>query len=150
MGETPIHVSRVTPRSLTSQSIYQLPFFEYATVVEMKLPDHCQLVGIELIDGAVELPTFKHPVQAAYVLEPEKGNLSAEMLDRCDHVIKIPTSFCINVATAGAIVMYDRVVSFGRFGQRATFSRNAGEPSPPRARGAEIPPPKVTQWGATA
>ena len=134
----------------TSQSTHQLPFFEYDTVVEMKLPDHCQLVGIELIDGAVELPTFKHPVQAAYVLGPEKGNLSAEMLDRCGHVIKIPTSFCINVATAGAIVMYDRVVSFGRFGQRATFSRNAGEPSSPRARGAEIPPPKVTQWGAAA
>ena len=121
----------------TSQSIHQLPFFEFDTVVEMKLPDHCQLVGIELIDGAVELPTFKHPVQAAYVLGPEKGSLSAEMLDRCDHVIKIPTSFCINVATAGAIVMYDRVVSFGRFGQRATFSRNAGEPSPPHVQGAQ-------------
>ena len=37
----------------TSQSTHQLPFFEYDTVVEMKLPDHCQLVGIELIDGAV-------------------------------------------------------------------------------------------------
>ena len=121
----------------TSQSTHQLPFFEYDTVVEMKLPDHCQLVGIELIDGAVELPTFKHPVQAAYVLGPEKGNLSAEMLNRCDHVIKIPTSFCINVATAGAIVMYDRVVSLGRFGQRATFSRNAGNPPPAHVQGTQ-------------
>ena len=31
---------------------------------------------------------------------------------------KIPTSFCINVAMAGAIVMYDRVRSLGRFEPR--------------------------------
>ena len=121
----------------TSQSTHKLPFFEYDTVVELKLPDQCQLVGIELIDTAVELPTFKHPIQAAYVLGPEKGKLSAEMLYRCDHVIKIPASFCINVATAGAIVMYDRVVSLGRFGQRAIFSRNAGDPTPPHVQGAQ-------------
>ena len=115
----------------------------------MKLPDHCQLVGIELIDGAVELPTFKHPVQAAYVLGLEKGKLSAEMLDRCDNVIKIPTSFCINVATAGAIVMYDRVVSLGA---SANAPPSAGMPATPcpGARKAEISPPKMTQWGTTA
>lgn len=121
----------------TSQSTNQLPFFEYNTVVELKLPDHCQLVGIELIDSAVKLPTFKHPVQAAYVLGPEKGQLSEEMLDRCNHVIKIPTSFCINVAIAGAIVMYDRIVSLGRFGERAIFSRNAGEPPPAHVQGTQ-------------
>ena len=121
----------------TSQSTHNLPFFEYNTVNQMMLPDQCRLVGIELIDCAVELPTFKHPVQAAYVLGPVKGELSREMLDRCDHVIKIPASFCINVATAGAIVMYDRVVSLGRFGQRATFSSNPGEPSPPHVQGAK-------------
>ena len=100
------------------------------------LPDQCRLVGIELFDSATELPTFTHPVQADYVLGPEKGELSLKMLDRCEHVIKIPASFCINVATAGAIVMYDRVVSLVRFGQRATFSRNPGEPSPPHVQGA--------------
>ena len=101
------------------------------------LPERCQLVGIELIDGAVNLPTFKHPVRAAYVLGPERGSLSPEMLAHCDHVIKIPTAFCINVATAGAIVLYDRTVSLGRFGQRATFSRNAGEPTTPHVQGAQ-------------
>jgi hypothetical protein len=33
------------------------------------------LVGIELFDEAVELPAFAHPVQAAYVLGPERGVL---------------------------------------------------------------------------
>ena len=40
------------------------------------------------------------------------------MLSRCDHVIRIPTAFCINVATAGAIVMYDRIRMFGGFAGR--------------------------------
>ena len=121
----------------TSQSTHQLPFYEFGKVDEMLLPDRCQLVGIELIEGAVDLPTFRHPMQAAYVLGPERGSLTPEMLARCDHVIKIPTTFCINVATAGAIVMYDRIVSLGRFGQRATFSRNPGTPPMPHVPGAQ-------------
>jgi hypothetical protein len=40
------------------------------------------------------------------------------MLARCDYTVKIPTTFCINVAMAGAIVMYDRVRSLGRFAAR--------------------------------
>lgn len=121
----------------TSQSTHQLPFYEFDDVPSMMLPDRCQLVGIELIEGAADLPTFRHPIQAAYVLGPERGSLSPDMLERCDHVIKIPTAFCINVATAGAIVMYDRIVSLGRFGQRATFSRNSGEPPKQHVQGAQ-------------
>ncbi|MDE0943592.1 MAG: RNA methyltransferase [Alphaproteobacteria bacterium] len=121
----------------TSQSTNQLPYYEFDSVANMLLPDRCQLVGIELIDSAVDLPTFRHPIRAAYVLGPERGSLSPEMLEQCDHVIKIPTSFCINVATAGAIVMYDRTVSLGRFGERATFSRNPGAPPVPHVRGGQ-------------
>jgi tRNA G18 (ribose-2'-O)-methylase SpoU len=121
----------------TSQSTHQLPFYEFDDVPSMMLPNRCQLVGIELIEGAVDLPTFRHPIQAAYVLGPERGSLSPDMLERCDHVIKIPTTFCINVATAGAIVMYDRIVSLGRFGQRATFSRNPGEARKQHVQGAQ-------------
>ena len=36
----------------------------------------------------------------------------------CDYVVRIPTSFCVNLAMAGAIVMYDRVRSLGRFPPR--------------------------------
>ena len=125
-------------QSDTSHSTHQLPFYEFDDVAGMLLPERCRLVGVELIDGAVDLPTFKHPVRAAYVLGPERGSLSPELVARCDHLIKIPTAFCINVATAGAIVMYDRAVSLGRFGQRATFSRNAGEPPSAHVQGAQI------------
>ena len=52
------------------------------------------------------------------MLGPEQGSLSPELLARCDHVVRIPTSFCINLAMAGAIVMYDRVRCLGRFPPR--------------------------------
>jgi tRNA G18 (ribose-2'-O)-methylase SpoU len=76
------------------------------------------MVGIELTDDAVDLPEFKHPRMAAYVLGPERGNLSPEMQAKCAHIIKIPTNFCINVSLAGALVMYDRVRSMGGWRDR--------------------------------
>ena len=66
---------------------------------------------IKITDDAIDLTTFRHPLRAAYVLGPEKGSLSPEMLSRCRSVIKIPTRFCLNVAMAAAVVMYDRVRS---------------------------------------
>lgn len=122
----------------TSRSPQQVPLYEFADLDSMQLPRHCRLVGIELTDDAVELPLFRHPSQAAYVLGPERGSLSEELVARCDHVVKIPTSFCINVATAGAIVMYDRVISLGRFGRRAVFSHGEAEAPAPHVRGAQI------------
>ena len=46
------------------------------------------------------------------------GNLSPEILQRCQHVIKIPTSFSLNVATTGAIILYDRIRTLGNYGER--------------------------------
>jgi tRNA G18 (ribose-2'-O)-methylase SpoU len=84
----------------------------------MLLPEDCRLVGIEIMEESVDLPSFRHPVRAAYVLGPELGALSPELVARCDHLIRIPTQFSINVAMAGAIVMYDRIRSLGRFAPR--------------------------------
>lgn len=99
----------------TSKAVHHLPVYQWAHSDEIALPMSCKLVGVEMIDGATDLPAFRHPAHAAYVLGPELGVLSEGVLSRCDHVIKIPTTFCINVATAGAIVMYDRVRSLGSF-----------------------------------
>ena len=102
----------------TSGAYDHMPFYDYESFEEFKLPKRCALVGVEFIEDSVELPSFKHPTQAAYILGPEMGNLSDEVLACCDHVIKIPMKFCINVGTAGAIVMYDRLISMGRFAPR--------------------------------
>jgi tRNA G18 (ribose-2'-O)-methylase SpoU len=96
-------------RADTSKGQWHLPHYNWASLAEMRLPQGCDLVGVELTPDAVDLTTFRHPLRCAYVLGPERGELSPEVLARCRHVIKIPTRFCINVAMAAAIVMYDRV-----------------------------------------
>lgn len=112
------HPKAFEARHDTSKAHSHLPVYHWATVSEMVLPLRCKLVGVELIEGATDLPAFRHPLHVAYVLGPELGMLSDELLSRCDHVIKIPAAFCINVAVAGAIVMYDRVRSLGVFPDR--------------------------------
>lgn len=102
----------------TSKAAGHVPFYAFPDVESLLLPAGCQLVAIELLEDAVELPSFHHPLQAAYVLGPERGEVSPELLARCDHVIKIPTAFCVNLGIAGAVVMYDRVRSLGRFAPR--------------------------------
>ncbi len=107
-----------SPVSDTSRSVDHLPYYAWPDVASMALPKDCQIVGVELSDEAIDLPSFSHPKRAAYVLGPERGSLSEAMLSRADHVIRIPSAFCINVATAGAIVMYDRIRMFGGFAGR--------------------------------
>lgn len=103
----------------TAASSLHMPFYVYDSVGELQLPKGCELVGVEFLPDAVDLPSFHHPLRAAYVLGPEMGNLSPEMLKICDHVIKIPMKFCVNVGVAGALVMYDRLISHGRHAPRA-------------------------------
>jgi tRNA G18 (ribose-2'-O)-methylase SpoU len=95
----------------TSKGARHLPHYNWPTAAAVALPEGCCLVGVELLEEAIDLPVFRHPLRAAYVLGPERGALSPELIRRCDHVVRIPTSFCVNVAMAGAIVMYDRIRS---------------------------------------
>lgn len=105
-------------RADTSKGQWHLPHYNWTSLEDMRLPQGCKLVGVELTDDATDLPSFCHPLRAAYVLGPERGSLSMPLLARCDHVVRIPTSFCINVAMAGAIVMYDRVKTLAHFPER--------------------------------
>lgn len=116
----------------TSDALANLPFYAFPSLGEMMLPKGCALVGVELMDDAVELPSFTHPRCAAYVLGPEKSSLSPEMVRRCDHILKIPTRFCLNVGIAGVVVMYDRLLSMGRFPPRPVMA--GGPPLPERFR----------------
>ena len=114
--------SRALAKSDTAQSETRLPVYRYGSVDGLVLPHGCRLVGVELLDEAVDLPSFRHPLNAAYVFGPERSSLSPAMVARCDHVVRIPTRFCINLAVAGAVVMYDRMLSLGRFAPRPVRS----------------------------
>jgi tRNA G18 (ribose-2'-O)-methylase SpoU len=125
-------------RADTSKGQWHLPHYNWNSLGEMQLPQGCQLVGVELVDDAVDLPSFRHPLRAAYVLGPERGSLSPQLLARCDFTVKIPTHFCINVAMAGAIVMYDRVKSMARFAERPVAAGGPTEALAGHVRGATV------------
>ena len=114
----------------TSDAPGHVPFYSFPDVASLLLPKDCRLVGVEITDDAVDLPSFRHPAQAAYVLGPERGSLSATLAKRCDYVVKIPTRFALNVGIAGAIVMYDRLASLGRFARRPERPGGPSEPLP--------------------
>lgn len=103
-----------------------MPFHVWDNVADMALPEGCRLTGIEFLEDSVDLPSFRHPLRAAYVLGPEMGDLSPEMLERCAHTVKIPMKFCINVGVAGALTMYDRMICLGRFAERPVVPGGPG------------------------
>ncbi len=122
-------------RSDTSDTPGQVPLYQFDDADSLMLPWRCELVGVELLDEAEALPSFRHPRCAAYVLGPERGSLSPAMVERCAFVVRIPTRFCINLATAGAIVMYDRLLSLGRFAGRPVAAGGTPEPLPVHVAG---------------
>ncbi|HYD30076.1 MAG TPA: RNA methyltransferase [Azospirillaceae bacterium] len=122
----------------TSDAAGHMPLYTYKDAAELQLPRGCRIVGVELTDEAVELPSFRHPLRAAYVLGPERGSLSPEMVARCDHVVRIPMKFCVNVGIAGAIVMYDRMISLGRFAERPVRAGGPTEPPPTHVYGKPV------------
>lgn len=99
----------------TSRSHTHLPFYEWESVGDMVLPKDCDLVGIELTEDAVDLPSFRHSLNCVYILGPEKGSLSDAVQSQCAAIVKIPTKFCLNVSLAAALTLYDRALCFGGY-----------------------------------
>lgn len=125
-------------QSDTSSAAGHMPVYQFRSVGDFRLPQGCRLVGVEITDDAVDLPRFRHPVRAAYVFGAERMSLSPETLACCEFVVRIPTRFSINVGMAGAIVMYDRLLSLGGYPARP-LRPGAAEELPPRHRwGAPI------------
>ncbi len=131
----------------TADTPHQVPHWRWGSVEALDLPRECQLVGVELLDEAVDLPSFRHPLNAAYVLGPERSGLSEAMRARCRHVVRIPTRFALNLAVAGAIVLYDRLLQHGRFAERAVGAGGPGTaPEEPRGHGDPVFRATVPDW----
>lgn len=95
----------------TMQSVRHVPLYEYDDFEAFfaHLPRGCQLIAVELCEGARPLPTYNHPERAVYLLGPEDGSLTPEILKRCHSRLIIPGTHCLNLAVAGSVVLYDRV-----------------------------------------
>ena len=95
-------------KSNTPQTHLHMPTFIVDDVLD-QLPYGCQVVAVDLIDGATGLPEFDHPARAMYVFGPEDGTLGRSITDRAQHVVSIPTRNCMNLAATVNVVLYDRL-----------------------------------------
>lgn len=82
------------------------------------LPYGATPVAIDLIDDAIPLPEYTHPDRAFYVFGPEDGTLRAEILSYCRDVVYVPTHYCMNLAAAVNVVLYDRMAKRGEASSR--------------------------------
>lgn len=103
-------VGRRFPRQTadTIKAWKHIPYFEVAALDDLPIPKDCLLVGVEQSNHAKSLPTYKHPERAVYLLGAEDKGLPPSILAACNHVVEIPSDRCLNVASAGSIVLYDR------------------------------------------
>lgn len=67
------------------------------------------MVAVELVEGAQPLPHFSHPANAYYIFGPEDGSIEQGILDRCQHIVYIPTKGCMNLAATVNVLLYDRL-----------------------------------------
>lgn len=114
----------------TSDTPGAVPTYHFADLAAFHLPLGCRLVGVEITDDAIDLPSFRHPRQAAYIVGSEREGLSPEMQTLCDYVVKIPTRFSVNLGVAGALIMYDRLITMGRHAPRPVAEGAPTEPVP--------------------
>ncbi|AHJ62213.1 23S rRNA methyltransferase [Granulibacter bethesdensis] len=131
----------------TADTPAHVPFYRFNSVETVVLPKNCALVGVEITDDASLLPSFRHPANAAYVLGPERSSLSPALLERCTHVVRIPTRFSLNLSVAGALVLYDRLLQHGRYAERPVMAGGAAQPAGPRGgHGSPVFRRTVPEW----
>jgi tRNA G18 (ribose-2'-O)-methylase SpoU len=101
----------------TTHAPKHVPLFHFADVDELKrhLPWGCPLIGVELDERAVNLATFVHPRSGCYLLGAEDHGLTPREREACHFIVQVPgAERCLNVASAGSIVLYDRVAKAAR------------------------------------
>ena len=92
----------------TVKSWRHIPLLHYKTIDDLDIPYDCRLVGIEIIENSKKIEKYIHPERAIYLLGAEDNGLSKETIKKCHQIVQLPGEFCLNVAVAGSIVMYDR------------------------------------------
>jgi len=103
----------------TLDSTRLIPYFpcdDWAEFVRVR-PQRALLVGVEM--GGTPLPEFKHPECCVYLLGAEDHGLPAVVRQACQHVVSIPSvrTESYNVAVAGSLLMYDRLMKDSRSSQ---------------------------------
>jgi tRNA (guanosine-2'-O-)-methyltransferase len=93
----------------TSKAPKHLPLFQFDSFHNFKLSiPIASLVAVELNNKSRPLKNFIHPERAIYLLGAEDTGIPDNILNDCDSIVQLPGNYCLNVAVAGSIVLYDR------------------------------------------
>lgn len=90
----------------------QIPCYHFESMEEFHqhLPIGCRIVGVELGSRSHPLTNYVHPANCVYLLGAEDHGIPPKDLAKCHEVVEIPgAKHCLNVASAGSIVLYDRI-----------------------------------------
>lgn len=104
-----------TQKSDTIKSSQKIPLFRFQNQ-EMffeSIPIQSQVCAIDntrVNRIPTKLQNFEHPQHCIYVLGKEIGGLSNYIIKRANRYVYLPTTVCLNVATMGSIVLYDRIL----------------------------------------
>ena len=96
----------------TMKTQKHIPLFHYANWEDFKkhVPCDCPVIAIELDENSIPIQRFIHPERCIYLLGAEDSGISKKVLNDCYTIVQLPGDHCMNVSTAGSIVMYDRFV----------------------------------------
>ena len=80
--------------------------FENIELLRAVLLDQTKIICVDLVEGAIPLPHFKHPEKAIYIFGPEDGTISQNMINHSDDVVYVPTVGCMNLAASVNVLLY--------------------------------------------
>ena len=91
----------------TMKAYRETPLFRVDDLREV-VPYDCVPVAVDLIDGAIALPEYRHPERAFYIFGAEDATLGDRVISWCRDVVYVPTVGCMNLAATVNVVLYDR------------------------------------------
>lgn len=98
----------------TKQASSQIPLIQQQHLLDNKA-EGIQIVCVDLVEGAIPLPNFKHPEKALYLFGPEDGTLEQKIINQADAVVYVPTTGCMNLAATVNVLLYDRLAKSAQF-----------------------------------
>lgn len=100
-------------RTDACKSVRSIPLYEGDDVFKT-IPSNCTPVAVEYLENAQPLPSFNHPDRACYIFGAEDRTIEASDLEKCEHVVYIPTRICMNLMATVNVVLYDRFLKSQR------------------------------------
>ena len=108
----------------TKKAALQIPMQKVESLIDV-IPEHCQVICVDLVEGATPLPEFVHPENAYYIFGPEDGTIPQQIIDKADGVVYVPTIGCMNLAASVNVLLYDRLAKRSQNGLAENIKGNA-------------------------